>query len=292
MELLNPWNKKGTPDLTPVSWLNTTLADPLHMKQVPDKKFYFAMDFNKVDNYVFNHEELYPLAAVNRNKRLYLPQMNHITNIAPPSPPLSPYDDIPKDMFCGPHNTRNCTHQYCECIHVIKVDLDDTVEMVLIDEGVTFNANHPIHLHGHHFRVVAMDRVNQSTSLEEIKMMDEAGLIERNLETPIAKDTVTVADGGYTIIRFHADNPGFWLMHCHIDFHQSIGMGLIVQVGELNQMPRPPKHFPKCGNWQYKEEVDLEEKPRCPVNGAGRNHRESWLLMYAAILSILCIKSM
>ncbi|XP_071085419.1 uncharacterized protein [Haliotis cracherodii] len=291
-KLLNPWNKKGTPDLTPVSWLNTTLADPLHMKQVPDKKFYFAMDFNKVDNYVFNHEELYPLAAVNRNKRLYLPQMNHITNIAPPSPPLSQYDDIPKDMFCGSHNTRNCTHQYCECIHVIKVDLDDTVEMVLIDEGVTFNANHPIHLHGHHFRVVAMDRVNESTSLEEIKMMDEAGLIERNLETPIAKDTVTVADGGYTVIRFHADNPGFWLMHCHIDFHQSIGMGLIVQVGELNQMPRTPKHFPRCGNWQYTGEVDVEEKPRCPVDGAGRNHRESWLLMYAAMLSILCIKSM
>ncbi|XP_067670637.1 uncharacterized protein [Haliotis asinina] len=297
-KLLNPWNKKGTPDLTPVSWLNTTAADPLHMKQMPDKKFYVAMDFNKLDNYVFNHEDLYPLAAVNKKNKLYLPQLNHITNIAPPSPLLSQFGDVPKDMFCGPHNTKNCSHEYCECIHLIKVDLNDTVEMVLIDEGVTFNANHPMHLHGHHFRVVAMDRVNQSTSLEEVKRMDEAGLIERNLETPIAKDTVTVADGGYTIIRFHADNPGFWLLHCHIDFHVSIGMGLIVQVGELSQMPRPPKHFPRCGNWEYtgKEEVDSMERPKCPVSGVGHNHGDLLLLVSAAItaalLGVLFIRSL
>ncbi|XP_046546794.1 laccase-2-like [Haliotis rubra] len=283
-QLLNPWNKKGTPDMTPVAWLNTTLADPPHFKQVPDKKFYIAMDFNKIDNYVFHHEEFYPLAAVNLNKRLYLPQLNHISNVQPPSPPLSQFADIPKDMFCGPHNTRNCSHEYCECIHLIKVDLDDTVEMLLIDEGVTFNANHPIHLHGHHFRVVAMDRVNESTSLEEIKQMDADGLIERNLDTPIAKDTVTVPDGGYTVIRFQADNPGFWLLHCHIDFHVAIGMALIVQVGELNQMPRPPKHFPRCGNWEYTGEEEEEEKPSCPASGAGGIKEGSpW------ILAVLCI---
>ncbi|XP_046548492.1 laccase-1-like isoform X2 [Haliotis rubra] len=189
-----------------------------------------------------------------------------------------------KDMFCDPHNTRNCSHEYCECIHLIKVDLDDTVELVLIDEGVTFNANHPIHLHGHHFRVVAMDRVNESTSLEEIKQMDADGLIERNLDTPIAKDTVTVPDGGYTVIRFHADNPGFWLLHCHIDFHVAIGMALIIQVGELNQMPRPPKHFPRCGNWEYTGEEEEEEKPSCPASGAGGIKEGSpW------ILAVLCI---
>ncbi|XP_046548487.1 laccase-1-like isoform X1 [Haliotis rubra] len=283
-KLLNPWNKKGTPDLTPVAWLNTTLADPPHFKQVPDKKFYIAMDFNKIDNYVFHHKEFYPLAAVNLNKRLYLPQLNHISNVQPPSPPLSQFADIPKDMFCDPHNTRNCSHEYCECIHLIKVDLDDTVELVLIDEGVTFNANHPIHLHGHHFRVVAMDRVNESTSLEEIKQMDADGLIERNLDTPIAKDTVTVPDGGYTVIRFHADNPGFWLLHCHIDFHVAIGMALIIQVGELNQMPRPPKHFPRCGNWEYTGEEEEEEKPSCPASGAGGIKEGSpW------ILAVLCI---
>ena len=43
---------------------------------------------------------------------------------------------------------------------MLNVDLDDTVEIVIIDEGVPFGGNHPIHLHGHHFRVVAMDKVS------------------------------------------------------------------------------------------------------------------------------------
>ena len=38
--------------------------------------------------------------------------------------------------------------------------------------------------------------------------MDEAGLLERNLDHPPTKDSVTVPDGGYTIIRFIASNPG------------------------------------------------------------------------------------
>ena len=50
--------------------------------------------------------------------------------------------------------------------------------------------------------------------------------------------------------------PGFWLLHCHIDFHLDLGMGLIVQVGELSEMKPKPKNFPTCGNWEF--EVNLE----------------------------------
>lgn len=42
----------------------------------------------------------------------------------------------------------------------------------------------------------------------QIKEMDALGLIKRNFDHPPAKDTVTVPDGGYTIIRFWATNPG------------------------------------------------------------------------------------
>jgi len=44
------------------------------------------------------------------------------------------------------------------------------------------------------------------------------------------KDTVTVPDGGYSMVRFRADNPGYWFFHCHITFHAEIGMGLILKV--------------------------------------------------------------
>ena len=54
---------------------------------------------------------------------------------------------------------RNCTAEYCECVHRLHVQLGDVVEVVLVDEGVPWDASHPTHLHGHAFRVVAMDRV-------------------------------------------------------------------------------------------------------------------------------------
>jgi L-ascorbate oxidase len=46
--------------------------------------------------------------------------------------------------------------------------------------------------------------------------MDQTGLLKRNLLKAPLKDTVTVPVGGYTIIRFRANNPGAWLFHCHL----------------------------------------------------------------------------
>lgn len=82
------------------------------------------------------------------------------------------------------------------------------VELILVDTGFAFDANHPFHLHGHSFRVVAMEKLGSNVTLEEVKRRDAAGLIHRNLENAPIKDTVTVPDGGFTILRFHAKNPG------------------------------------------------------------------------------------
>lgn len=83
---------------------------------------------------------------------------------------------------------------------------------------MTYNANHPFHLHGHPFRVVAMERVGNHTTVEEIEQMDRDGRIVRNLRTAPLKDTVTVPDGGFTILRFIADNPGKLLMQDRLHF--------------------------------------------------------------------------
>ena len=42
---------------------------------------------------------------------------------------------------------------------------------------------------------------------------------------------------------------GFWLVHCHIDVHADIGQMLVLQVGELKDMPRVPRNVPKCGDY-------------------------------------------
>ena len=64
----------------------------------------------------------------------------------------------------------------------------------------------------------------------EVKKLNKEKKIRKNLLAPPQKDTVPVPDGGFVIMRFRADNPGFWIMHCHIDFHNHAGMAVVLQV--------------------------------------------------------------
>lgn len=83
--------------------------------------------------------------------------------------------------------------------------------------------------------------------------------MKRRLSGAPIKDTVTVPDGGYTIIRFVANNPGFWLFHCHIEFHVEVGMALIFKVGDYNQMRPLPQNFPYCSNF-FPTKTTIESK--------------------------------
>ena len=68
-------------------------------------------------------------------------------------------------------------------------------------------------------------------------------------------DLFYYADQGYTVIRIHTDNPGWWFFHCHYAFHSGNGMMLT-----LNEMPEnktkfdafEPEEWQKklqCGSW-------------------------------------------
>ena len=120
-----------------------------------------------------------------------------------------------------------------------------------------------MHLHGHHFHVLAMERLGNDTdrlfgasapgndiTLQTVKDRDREGKIPRNLDNPPLKDTVVVPDAGYTLVRFVADNPGYWLLHCHMSWHNEVGMALVVKVGTKKDFPEPPKNFPKCGDFE------------------------------------------
>ena len=53
-----------------------------------------------------------------------------------------------------------------------------------------------------------------------------------NFINPIRRDTVMLRGGragtplGYTVIGFETDNPGAWLMHCHIVWHVEGGLAM------------------------------------------------------------------
>jgi FtsP/CotA-like multicopper oxidase with cupredoxin domain len=70
--------------------------------------------------------------------------------------------------------------------------------------------HHPMHLHGHAFRVTA--REGQPTRYREWQ------------------DTVLMAPRERVEIAFVADNPGMWMFHCHILEHQAAGMMGVIRV--------------------------------------------------------------
>ena len=70
--------------------------------------------------------------------------------------------------------------------------------------------HHPIHLHGHSFRVIA--RNGQPTRFKEWL------------------DTVLIPRRESADIAFVADNPGGWMIHCHVLEHQASGMMGVIRI--------------------------------------------------------------
>lgn len=113
-----------------------------------------------------------------------------------------------------------------------------------------------------------------------MQALDNAGLIKRRLHGAPTKDTVTVPDGGYTIIRFVANNPGYWLFHCHIEFHVEVGMALVFKVGDHDQMRPVPKDFPTCSNYMPRVGEDAGG------GGATVHMLNGWMI---AILTVVAV---
>ena len=76
---------------------------------------------------------------------------------------------------------------------------NSTVQLVLQDTGMITPENHPIHLHGFNFFVVGRGQGNFNPKKDTKKF---------NLVDPVERNTVGVPAGGWTAIRFRADNPG------------------------------------------------------------------------------------
>ncbi|KAI4306645.1 hypothetical protein L6164_029905 [Bauhinia variegata] len=118
---------------------------------------------------------------------------------------------------------------------------NSTVQIVLQDTGMITPENHPIHLHGFNFFVVGRG-IGNFNSKKNPKNF--------NLVDPVERNTVGVPAGGWTAIRFRADNPGVWFMHCHLEIHTTWGLKMAFVVdngkGPNESLLPPPSDLPKC----------------------------------------------
>ncbi|KAL7275104.1 hypothetical protein RUND412_001980 [Rhizina undulata] len=74
---------------------------------------------------------------------------------------------------------------------------------------------HPMHLHGHDFYILSQGTGTFNSSTSDI-----------NFTNPTRRDVAMLPASGYLVIAFLTNNPGIWLMHCHIAWHISEGLAL------------------------------------------------------------------
>ena len=85
---------------------------------------------------------------------------------------------------------------------VSNITFNSTVELVLQDTNLLTVESHPFHLHGYNFFVVGTGIGNFDPAKDPAKY---------NLVDPMERNTVGVPTGGWTAIRFRADNPGTFI---------------------------------------------------------------------------------
>jgi FtsP/CotA-like multicopper oxidase with cupredoxin domain len=97
------------------------------------------------------------------------------------------------------------------------------------------HGSHPFHLHGNSFYVLSTYRSEGRTGWGSYNPFINNGEAEPpsgvNLVSPLRKDTVSVPRRGHVILRFPADNPGIWMLHCHMMVHLGSGMAMGFHIG-------------------------------------------------------------
>lgn len=139
-------------------------------------------------------------------------------------------DDIPQSLWAPISGTK---------VKVLKYNA--TVQLVFQGTNIVSGENHPMHLHGYSFYVVGegFGSYNPQTDPATFNLVD-----------PPKRNTVSVPVKGWAAIRFRADNPGVWFLHCHLDDHLSWGLNMVFLVknggGPLATLEPPPLDLPKC----------------------------------------------
>jgi len=153
----------------------------------------------------------------------------------PDNPPVkfdytNPNISVDQSLIFAPKSTK-----------VKKLKYNSVVEVVLQNTAFLAVENHPIHLHGFNFYVLAQGFGNYDAVNDPKKF---------NLVNPQMRNTIAVPVGGWAVIRFKANNPGIWLMHCHLDVHLPWGLATAFEVENgptpSSTLPPPPADLPQC----------------------------------------------
>lgn len=105
----------------------------------------------------------------------------------------------------------------------LKLNENDLVKITYTNKS---NVDHPMHLHGHFFQVIAKNG-------------------KPVIGATLSKDTLLIKPNESYTIAFKADNPGNWVQHCHELHHAAGGMMQKVEYLDFksNYVPDPNNKF-------------------------------------------------
>lgn len=119
--------------------------------------------------------------------------------------------------------------------------------IIAADTTAALGVTHPIHLHGHDFAIIG-----QSTSAYDPNTSPNSF----NFDNPPRRDVAMLPGGGFLAIAFKPDNPGIWLLHCHIAFHASSGLALQIMerqseiAGSIGSLDPQRQGCSKWDQWE------------------------------------------
>ncbi|KAJ5092447.1 hypothetical protein NUU61_007317 [Penicillium alfredii] len=128
-------------------------------------------------------------------------------------------------------------HSWANTSGVIELPHKNVWTYVVVETSLS--VPHPVHLHGHDFVVVAQGSGTYSG----------AG---PTLAKPPKRDTAMLPENGYLVLAFKTDNPGVWLMHCHIGWHTEEGFAIqfVERYGEIKAQLDYSALRGNCRNWE------------------------------------------
>ncbi|CAL7947013.1 unnamed protein product [Xylocopa violacea] len=226
------------------------------LKVEPDERyvlpFWFFNYTERGDKELFRADTYETFFDANDKSQL-LSTFNNISFETPASNLLTQHSSY--QTICKKNELSTCTEP-CTCAQVINVKLNSIVEVIVYDTAPISELHHPFHLHGYEFKLFSIGQYNDNRTtisredINEVIQKHTERLQNGEYHNPPGKDTAKIPMGGWVILRFKANNPGWWLFHCHFAWHHITGMELVIRVGDFYDLPPEPPGFPQCDNWR------------------------------------------
>ena len=150
------------------------------------------------------------------------------------------------------------------------MDIGDnvTVRLVISTVGEERNSTHFMHIHGHSVHVLKYgygqyssengSLLGSSRDLtcrddgNDLYILDKIRCPKPRFRSPnttfpldpftVRKDTFVLPAGGYVVVQFRSNNPGYWFFHCHVE--------LPIIREEVDKVISAPSEMKPCGTFQ------------------------------------------